>query len=51
MANWLSTLLTTTPTQGFELAFKLARMATKATQPDTTVPTGLVRVMPRMRIC
>jgi len=34
MDNWLPSLKTTTPTQGYDLAVKLARMAVKLTQPD-----------------
>lgn len=37
MDNWLPTLITATPTEGFELAVKLSRMAIKATQPDAAV--------------
>lgn len=34
MENWLPSLKAETPTQGYELAVKLARMAVKLTQPD-----------------
>lgn len=34
MDNWLPTLKTETPTEGYALAVKLARMAVKLTQPD-----------------
>lgn len=34
MENWLNTLETATPQEGFELAIKLARMGVKYTQPD-----------------
>jgi hypothetical protein len=34
MDNWLSTLITETPTQGYDLAVKMSRMAIKMTQPD-----------------
>ena len=34
MANWLPTLKTTTPEEGYDLAVKLARVAIKLTQPD-----------------
>ena len=34
MDNWLPSLKTTTPTHGYDLAVKLARMAVKLTQPD-----------------
>lgn len=37
MDNWLPTLITATPTEGFELAVRLSRMAVKATQPDAAV--------------
>ena len=37
MAEWLPTLITQTPEQGFELAIKMSRMAVKATQPDAAV--------------
>ena len=33
MDNWLPTLTTATPTEGFELAIKLSRMAVNYTQP------------------
>lgn len=36
MDNWLPTLTTKTPTEGYALAVKLARMAVKLTQPDAT---------------
>ncbi|GIK97881.1 MAG: hypothetical protein BroJett029_20900 [Alphaproteobacteria bacterium] len=34
MENWLPTLITPTPTEGYDLAIKLARIAVKKTQPD-----------------
>lgn len=34
MDTWLTTLITKTPQEGFELAIKLARMGVKYTQPD-----------------
>jgi len=34
MENWLPSLKTETPAQGYDLAVKLARMAVKLTQPD-----------------
>lgn len=34
MDNWLPTLITPTPTEGYDLAIKLARIAVKKTQPD-----------------
>ena len=37
MDNWLPTLMTATPTEGFEHAIKLSRMALKSAQPDATV--------------
>lgn len=37
MDNWLPTLVTATPTEGFELAIKLSRMAVKSTQPDAAM--------------
>ncbi|GAB2209229.1 hexameric tyrosine-coordinated heme protein [Roseibium sp. ROS1] len=37
MSNWLPTLITATPEEGYDLAVKLARVAVKATQPDAVV--------------
>ncbi|MEO7587136.1 MAG: hexameric tyrosine-coordinated heme protein [Arachnia sp.] len=37
MDNWLTTLTTSTPEEGFELAIKLSRMGVKYTQPDMEV--------------
>ena len=37
MTDWLPTLITKTPTEGYDLAVKLSRMAIKLTQPDATV--------------
>lgn len=37
MDTWLSSLLTDTPQQGFELAITLSRRGVKYTQPDTEV--------------
>lgn len=34
---WLTTLITNTPQEGFELAITLARRGVKYTQPDTDV--------------
>ena len=34
MDNWLPTLQTATPSEGYELALKLARMTVKKTQAD-----------------
>ena len=39
--QWLPTLATSTPQEGFELALKLARNAVKATQPDGAVRSDL----------
>jgi len=35
--TWLSTLLTSTPEEGYALAIKLARTGVKMTQPDAAV--------------
>lgn len=35
--DWLSTLITATPAEGYDLAIKLARMTVKKTQPDAEV--------------
>ncbi|MUK26985.1 hexameric tyrosine-coordinated heme protein [Aliivibrio fischeri] len=37
MEQWLSTLITNTPSDGFDLAIKLSRMGVKKTQPDKDV--------------
>ncbi len=37
MTNWLPTLKTASPEEGYDLAVKLARVAVKLTQPDTEV--------------
>ncbi len=37
MTNWLPTLTTKTPEEGYELAVKLSRVAIKMTQPDASV--------------
>lgn len=37
MSDWLPTLQTATPQEGYELAIKLARVAVKLTQPDADV--------------
>ena len=37
MDNWLPTLITATPSEGYELALKLSRMTIKKTQPDAEV--------------
>lgn len=37
MSDWLPTLETATPQEGYELAVKMARVAVKMTQPDPEV--------------
>lgn len=37
MSDWLPTLQTATPQEGYDLAVKLARVAVKLTQPDAAV--------------
>lgn len=37
MANWLPTLLTDTPEEGYDLAITLARKAVGLTQPDEEI--------------
>ncbi|SEH68948.1 hexameric tyrosine-coordinated heme protein [Paracoccus alkenifer] len=37
MADWLPTLITPTPEEGFALAIKMSRVAVKMTQPDAAV--------------
>ncbi|WP_112320294.1 hexameric tyrosine-coordinated heme protein [Oceanibium sediminis] len=37
MTPWLTTLKTTTPQEGYDLAVKMARVAVKMTQPDAAV--------------
>lgn len=37
MSDWLPSLHTATPQEGYELAVKLARVAVKMTQPDPAV--------------
>lgn len=37
MDNWLPTLITPTPTEGYDLAIKLSRMTIKKTQADPAV--------------
>ena len=37
MENWLPSLITETPSEGYELAVKLARVTIKMTQPDEAV--------------
>lgn len=41
MANWLTTLQTDTPQEGFELAITLARKGVGYTQPDPQVRDSL----------
>lgn len=36
MDNWLPTLITATPSEGYDLAVKLARIAVKKIRPDDT---------------
>lgn len=37
MTEWLPTLMTETPEEGYDLAVKMARVAIKMTQPDAEV--------------
>jgi hypothetical protein len=37
MENWLPSLVTQTPSEGYDLAVKLARVSVKMTQPDEAV--------------
>jgi len=37
MADWLPSLMTATPQEGYDLAVKMARVAIKMTQPDAEV--------------
>jgi hypothetical protein len=37
MDNWLPSLITATPSEGYDLAVKLSRIAVKKTQPDAAV--------------
>lgn len=41
MEKWLSSLLTATPQEGFELAIKLSRMGVKYTQPSDEIRSEL----------
>jgi len=41
MSDWLPSLITKTPTEGYDLAVKLARVAIKLTQPDAEVRSRL----------
>ncbi|GIX12648.1 MAG: hypothetical protein KatS3mg118_0607 [Paracoccaceae bacterium] len=37
MSDWLATLKTATPQEGYDLAVKLARVSVKLAQPDAAV--------------
>ncbi|MCB1363090.1 MAG: hexameric tyrosine-coordinated heme protein [Rhodobacteraceae bacterium] len=37
MDNWLASLITETPTEGYDLAVKMSRVAVKLTQPDAAM--------------
>ena len=41
MEQWLSSLITATPQEGYELAIKLSRMGAKYTQPDLDIRAKL----------
>lgn len=41
MSDWLPSLITKTPAEGYDLAVKLARVAIKVTQPDAEVRARL----------
>lgn len=41
MSDWLPSLITKTPAEGYDLAVKLARVAIKLTQPDAEVRARL----------
>jgi hypothetical protein len=41
MSEWLPSLITSNPTEGYELAVKLARVAIKMTQPDAEMRAKL----------
>jgi len=41
MDNWLPSLITPTPAEGYDLAIKLARVAVKKTQPNDEVRSRL----------
>jgi hypothetical protein len=41
MEDWLPSLITATPAEGYDLAVKLARVAVKKTQPDPAVRENL----------
>jgi len=42
--QWLLTLITSTPQEGYDLAVKLSRMAVKMTQPDAEIRTRLRKI-------
>ncbi len=37
MSDWLPSLITSTPQEGYDLAVKLSRVAVKLTQPDAAM--------------
>ena len=41
MEPWITSLITDTPQEGYELAIKLARMGVKHTQPDPEIRSKL----------
>jgi len=41
MSDWMPSLITKTPSEGYDLAVKLARAAIRMTQPDAEVRTRL----------
>jgi hypothetical protein len=41
MEPWITSLITDTPQEGYELAIKLARMGVKYTQPDPDIRSKL----------
>ncbi|MFB6349233.1 hexameric tyrosine-coordinated heme protein [Moraxella marmotae] len=41
MEQWLTSLITQTPQEGYELAIKLSRMGIKYTQPDAEIRSKL----------
>lgn len=41
MSDWLPSLITKTPSEGYDIAVKLARAAIRMTQPDAEVRTRL----------
>ena len=44
MEPWITSLITDTPQEGYELAIKLARMGVKYTQPDPDIRSKLRHV-------